>query len=208
LEELDKYNVSFGMNLTKENGTYHVVGLKNEFEGSFTSLPASVETPYGVVSFTKNQSLEGPQRRLTQLKEELQKEEDEKEGRSKDAPMIITITSPKQVASAYAKRMNIAPTSKLTSIAQITLRDQSAERGFDFLKHLAVCYNRQANADKNEIAYKTEEFINDRLKKISDELGSTESKLEVYKRNNNLVQIRLDATQTMTQANQYYGKLA
>ena len=208
LEELDKYNVSFGMNLTKENGTYHVVGLKNEFEGSFTSLPASVETPFGVVTFTKNQSLDEPRRRLSQIKEEMQKEEDEKEGKSQDSPMIITISSPKQVASAYAGKLSIAPTSKLTSIAQITLTDLSAERGMDFLKHLAVCYNRQANADKNEIAYKTEEFINDRLKKISDELGSTESKLEVYKRNNNLVQIRLDATQTMTQASQYYGRLA
>jgi len=89
----------------------------------------------------------------------------------------------------------------------LTLRDQSPERALDYLKDLAEVYNRQANADKNEIAYKTEEFINSRLEKISDELGTTEKKLEVYKRSNNLVQIRLDASQTMSQANQYYGQL-
>lgn len=208
LAELDKYNLNFGMRLTKEDGVYHVVGFKNEFEDTFTNLPASIETPYGIVTFTKNQSLEKPLRQLSQLKNKLQEDEEAKEGKEKDAPILITISSPKAIASSYVKKLNIAPTSKQTTIAQITLRDQSPERGFDFLKHLAICYNRQANADKNEIAYKTEEFINDRLQKISDELGSTESKLEVYKRNNNLTQIRLDATQTMTQANQYYGKLA
>ena len=120
---------------------------------------------------------------------------------------IITITSPKSVASRYANALSVAPTSKLTSIAELTLNDQNPDRGFDYLKHLAVCYNRQANADKNEIAYKTEEFINTRLQKISDELGATESQLEAYKRNNNLVQLKMDASQTMNQVNQYYSQL-
>ena len=208
LAELDKFKLSFGMRLSKEGDTYHVIGFNDEFEGSFTSLPASVETPYGIVNFTKNQSLDVPLRRLSQTKENIQELEDAKEGKTKDSPMLITISAPKQVAAAYAGKLNIAPTSKMTSIAQITLRDQSIERGYDFLKQLAICYNRQANADKNEIAYKTEEFINNRLEKISDELGTTEGKLESYKRQNKLVQIRLDATQTMTQANQYYAKLA
>jgi hypothetical protein len=111
------------------------------------------------------------------------------------------------VASRYAGALSVAPTSKMTTIAQLTINDVSADRAYDYLKHLAVVYNRQANADKNEIAYKTEEFINSRLEKINAELGATESELESYKRNNNLTQIRLDATQTMTQANQYYGQL-
>ena len=210
LAELDKYKLSFGMRITKEGNKYHVVGLENEFEGSFESLPATVETPYGIVSFTKNLSLEAPLRKLSQLKEDLQKQEDAKDGKpaAQERPMLVTISSPKQVAAQYANKLKIAPTSKLTSIAEITLRDQNIDRGFDFLKQLAECYNRQANADKNEIAYKTEEFINDRLQKISDELGSTEDKLEQYKRRNKLVQMRLDANQTMTQANQYYAKLS
>ena len=205
LDDLDNtLKRAFSFRLIKEGKTYKVQGLKEaKFEGSFKSLPASVETPYGTLTFTENLELEQLSKRAKRaLKGEA------KEAEEKTASWIVTVRSPKSMAASYAKIINIAPTSKQTSIAQLTIRDQSAERALDYLKHLAVVYNRQANADKNEIAYKTEEFINSRLEKISEELGTTESKLEVYKRNNNLVQMRLDATQTMTQVNQYYGELS
>lgn len=206
LEDLDNsVKRSFSFRLIKEENIYKVQGVDEaKFEGSFKSLPATVESPYGTLTFTENLNLEQLSKRARKA---LLKNEG-KEAKHKTESWIVTITSPKSMAAAYAKIINIAPTSKQTSIAQLTIRDQSAERALDYLKHLAVVYNRQANADKNEIAYKTEEFINSRLEKISDELGTTESKLEVYKRNNNLVQMRLDATQTMTQANQYYGELS
>ena len=191
----------FSFRMTKQGNNYTVKGIDDaKFEGSFNSLPATVKTPYGTLTFTKNLELEELNKRY---RVKIDKEEEEK-----SQSFIVTITSPKNMAAAYAKIINIAPTSKQTSIAQLTIRDQSPERGLDYLKHLAVCYNRQANADKNEIAYKTEEFINSRLEKISDELGLTENKLEVYKRNNNLVHTTLDATQTMTQASQYYDQLS
>ena len=199
LNRLDKLRQSFSFRMTKEGDTYHVAGLNDDFNGTFTTLPASLETPYGTLTFTKNLVAE-------QEKAELGIVEDEK-ATDRKLSMIITFTPPMVVASRYAAGLRVEPTSKLTSIAQITINDGSPDRAYDYLKHLAVCYNRQANADKNEIAVKTEEFINSRLEKINAELGATESELETYKRNNNLVQIRLDANQTMTQANQYYGQL-
>ena len=204
LDELDKgSNGAVSFKLTKEGKTYYVKSVKeDEFEGSFSSLPATVETPYGTLSFTKNLNLE-----MSKPRHQINSANANSESGKTNTTYIITIKSPKAVAASYANAVTIAPTSKLTSIAQLTLRDQSPERALDYLKDLAEVYNRQANADKNEIAYKTEEFINSRLEKISDELGTTEKKLEVYKRSNNLVQIRLDASQTMSQANQYYGQL-
>ena len=71
-----------------------------------------------------------------------------------------------------------------------------------------MCYNRQANLDKNEIALKTEEFINGRLEKINAELGLTEGELERYKKNNNLTNLKLDATETLAQTSQYSTKLS
>lgn len=196
---------SFSFRLIKDGNIYKVHGLDEaKFDGSFKSLPATVETPYGTLIFTENLNLEQLNKRANRAYAKNKNKED----KDKTTSWIVTITSPKSMAASYAKIINIAPTSKQTSIAQLTIRDQSAERALDYLKHLAVVYNRQANADKNEIAYKTEEFINSRLEKISDELGTTENKLEIYKRNNNLVQMKLDATQTMTQVNQYYGELS
>ena len=104
--------------------------------------------------------------------------------------------------------MTVAPTSKTTSIALMTIKDFNVKRAEDFLKQLADCYNRQANADKNEIAVKTEEFINGRLEKIDAELGTTEGQLEDYKRRHNLTNLKLDASETLSQASQYSTKLA
>ena len=54
-------------------------------------------------------------------------------------------------------------------------------------------YNRNTNNDKNEVAEKTREFINERIKIIDEELGSTENKLEAFKRNAGLTDISSDA---------------
>ena len=55
---------------------------------------------------------------------------------------------------------------------------------------------------------KTEEFINGRLEKINAELGLTEGELERYKKNNNLTNLKLDATETLAQTSQYSTKLS
>ncbi len=186
LAELDKTRSGFRFKITKEGAKYHVVEINNTFEGSFTTMPALMKSPFGNITFTKNPA-----------KEMVDKQ-----------TMIVTIYSPAAVAAGYARALSVAPTSKLTSIALLTINNQNRERAYDYLKQLAIVYNRQANADKNEIAVKTEQFINDRLEKINAELGSTESDLEAYKRRHNLTQLRLDATQTMAQANQFSAQLA
>jgi capsular exopolysaccharide synthesis family protein len=123
------------------------------------------------------------------------------------AQMLVKILPPMSVATTYSKALNVAPTSKMTSIAELTLNDQHVKRGLDYLNQLAVCYNRQANADKNEIALKTEEFINERLKKIDAELGTTEGELENYKKRNAVTELKADAAQSLAQSTQYETKL-
>lgn len=186
LAELNKTRSGFRFKITKDGEKYVVEETNKEFKGTFKTMPAMMKTPYGTLMFTKNGNME----------------------MSNKQSLIVTIYAPVLVASGYARALSVEPTSKMTSIAQLTIRDLNRERAFDYLKQLAVVYNRQANADKNEIAYKTEMFINDRLEKINAELGSTESELEDYKRRHNLTQLHLDASQTMAQANQYSSQLA
>ena len=146
-----------------DKGRIEVEGalLKNSKEVSsfackLDSLPATYKTPYGTLTFTRNVGGQP----LTA-----------------DCDWYVTITPPMAVASGYLSRLTVAPTSKMTSIAELSLSDQNARRGLDFIAQLAVCYNRQANADKNEIALRTEEFINDRMTKINEELGLSDSKI-------------------------------
>ena len=189
--ELLEGEKSIRMVLSYNNG-YDVVGnllLKGKeqksFHYTFEKLPTRIKTDYGELLFYANGTA-------------AMKEGDRYE---------ITIRPPMAVASAYVKNLTVAPTSKQTSIAQLSLNDQNIRRGLDFLKQLAVCYNRQANSDKNEVALKTEEFINGRLEKIDAELGATENNLESYKKRNAVTQLQMDATQSLTQSTQYEAKL-
>ena len=182
---------SFTFKITRHGAGYDVESTECDqpFKGSFKNTPDTLKTPYGMLTFTSN---------VNEYVRPM----------NHGDVLFVNITSPKLVASWYARGLSVEPTSKMTSIAQLTINDNSAERAYDYLKQLAICYNRQANADKNEIALKTEEFINARLEKINAELGSTESELEEYKRMHNLTELRLDANQTLTQSSQYASKLA
>jgi tyrosine-protein kinase Etk/Wzc len=193
LERLDKKPGVINLKISRDGQEYKVVGeydykdIKKTFETTFSSLPSTLNTPGGVLTFTRNSSMGLGM---------------------KDRALKIKIMSPMDVATTYVKSMTVEPTSKTTSIALITIKDFDSDRATDFLKQLAVCYNRQANADKNEIAVKTEEFINGRLEKINSELGSTEGALESYKKRNNLTQLKLDATETLSQTSEYSTKLS
>ncbi len=180
--------------ITREGDKYNVKGTafttsgderEKPFEASFASLPNTIETPAGSLTFTANNGIAFPT------------------GKS----LIVDILPPTIVAARHRAGMSVKPVSETTTIALLTVNDQSAARGEDFLKQLIICYNRQANADKNEIAVKTEEFINGRLEKINAELGTTEGELEDYKKRNKLTHIRLDASETLAQASQYSVKL-
>ncbi len=181
----------FSFVLSRKGGTYNVESEDDviPFKGSFTNMPDTLSTPYGVLSFTPN------------VGEDIEPMTD-------GDKMIVNIIPPKTMAARYSKALTAEPTSKMTSIAMLTLQDKNIMRGIDYLNQLAVCYNRQANADKNEIAYKTEDFINKQMGIINNELGMTENELEEFKRTHNLTELRLDATQSLTQSSQYAARLA
>lgn len=184
---------SIALELTKKDGKYSVKGkallngkLVKEFNQDLLKLPATIKTVYGVLSFTQNGK-------------NIMEEGDE---------YIITINPPMSIAAQYAARLSVEPSSKMSSIAVLTLKDLNPRRGLDYLKQLTLCYNRQANADKNEVAMRTEEFINGRLEKIDAELGSTENALQSYKERHSVTQLQMDATQSLQMSTQYANKLA
>ena len=194
---LDMLNHSISMTITREGKNYHVEGIyystnpnapgkEYAIDKTFTALPAALGTQTGILTFIPNST--------TPMQD--------------GEKVLVRISPPKAVAVGYAAGLSIAQSSKSTSIAVLTINDQSPERAIDYLKQLAVCYNRQANEDKNEVAVRTEEFINGRLEKINTELGSTESQLESYKKANNMVELQMSANQALANSDQYDQKLA
>lgn len=80
------------------------------------------------------------------------------------------------------------------------------QRGQDFINQLLEMYNRNTNNDKNEIAQKTAEFIDERIGIISKELGSTEADLETFKRDAGITDLSSDAQIALTSNAEYEKK--
>ena len=158
-----------------------------EIEKTLNGLPARISTRVGTLTLNANSQV-APM--------------------ADGATIKVTIVAPKYMAMKYVKALSVSPTSKTTTIAQMVLTDEIPQRAVDYLRQLTVCYNRQANEDKNEIAVRTEEFINGRLEKINAELGSTEGSLEAYKKRNNMVELKLNAAQSVQNQDIFSQKLA
>ena len=192
---LEKLNYPISLEINRKGSSYTVTGeylnpktgVKNSIEKTITSFPTRIDTKTGIITLQSN----GDRGLLP-------------EGRA----LKVTILSPKSVAAKYAGSLSVSQTSKTTTIAELVLKDESPQRAVDYLRQLTVCYNRQANEDKNEIAVRTEEFINGRLEKINAELGSTEGSLEAYKKRNNMVELKMNAAQAVQNQDVYSQKLA
>ena len=192
---LEKLNYPISLEINRKGSSYTVTGeylnpktgVKNSIEKTITSFPTRIDTKTGIITLQSN----GDRGLLP-------------EGRA----LKVTILSPKSVATKYAGSLSVSQTSKTTTIAELVLKDESPQRAVDYLRQLAICYNRQANEDKNEIAVRTEEFINGRLEKINAELGSTEGSLEEYKKRNNMVELKMNAAQAVQNQDVYSQKLA
>ena len=203
LDSLDKDFIEWDdisgvrIEVTRKNNGYDITGVVYQSgggKGSRTkpiqehrdSLPAYINTDLGTLTLTASARFKM------------------QEGDS----YLVTILPPMVVATNYLSAMTVESTSKRTDIARVTIKDKNPQRGMDFLRHLAVCYNRKANADKNEVALRTEEFINERLNKINDELGLTEGELVSYKRRHAVTSLQVDATQAVQMSNQFSTRLS
>lgn len=160
----------------KQNQLYEVTITHNdqEWKKVIEKLPAVFSTPAGVFTFSAD-SLQS----ASHVPELIQAE----------------ITSPNWVAASFRERLNVTATNKTTTIAQLNLTDSQVARGTDFLNKLVELYNEEGNNDKNEVAAKTAEFIDERINIINRELGTTESELASFKQRAGVVDIASDATQ-------------
>ena len=188
-EEAQKLPAPARLHLTLQPGNKLNVKLRigeEEYNKQFDKLPALLTTPSGTFSFTPKDSA------TVQSTQEI----------------MATVSSPRSVANAYRGALSIEPTSKSTTIAQISVKSTHTQRGMDFINKLVEVYNRDANDDKNEVATKTAEFIDERIKIINGELGTTEQELETFKRDAGLTDLKSDAQLALSENSEYEKKRA
>lgn len=162
-----------------------------EYQKQFEKLPAVFPTDEGTVAFFANKDTLA----MGQSVDE-----------SKERHITAFISRPFSVTKRYSEALSIAPTSKTTSVAVISLKNSNTQRGKDFINKLLEMYNINTNNDKNEVAQKTAEFINERIGIISKELGSTEQDLENFKRSAGITDLTSEAQIALTGNAEYEKK--
>jgi len=166
------------------------VGEK-EYRKHFEKLPAVLPTDEGTIAFfTNNDTLSSVR----------------PESVTKERHITAYINRPFSVAKGYAGSLSITPTSKATSVVTVALKNSNTQRGKDYIDKLLEMYNINANNDKNEVAQRTAEFIDERIGIISKELGSTERDLENFKRSAGITDLTSEAQIALTGNAEYEKK--
>ena len=187
MKETDLENLSYGFNFNVVQESDKVLQISGIIAGQditqrITRLPTIIETPLGelTVSLRPNvHPLYGQN-------------------------IMVTVVPPLRTAINYSTGLGLAVSELSNSIITVSKNSTLPQRDKVFLDKLIDAYNRDANEDKKSVATRTAEFINDRIAIINEELGSTEEKLENFKRQSGLM--NMSDTQVYVQGSSEYEK--
>ncbi|HEX2536430.1 MAG TPA: polysaccharide biosynthesis tyrosine autokinase, partial [Chitinophagaceae bacterium] len=127
-----------------------------------------VETPYGQLRFVLNPRYK--------------KQENEES-------FYFSLVRVRDVARGMVDAVKVKPTSKQSTVVNITYRDEVPQRAEDILNQWVHAYNQAAITDKHSLASNTLSFVEDRLQLVVNELDSVEKQIERYKSKNNIMDI-------------------
>jgi capsular exopolysaccharide synthesis family protein len=110
-----------------------------------------------------------------------------------DEEVIVQIVPFESVVNRYRNALQIQTVSKNSSVLQLSLTDPVKPKAIEILNNLVAQYNNDAVEDKNLMAKNTNEFINQRILIVNEELSSVEKGAEQFKTENQLTDLATEA---------------
>lgn len=133
-------------------------------------FPVNVTTPYG--EFVVNKTSHFPA--------------------DEDVKSTITFDGYDNAAENIAEDISIYLASKKANAIALSLISTDPEYAKDVLNTIISHYNQRGIDEKNLKTQKTAQFIDQRLKLLSDDLSDTEHSIETYKKNNNITDVEIE----------------
>jgi len=151
--------------LNYDRETHHVIlNNKNRYP-----LDEIVQTPFGKLKFIANKDFYASEDPSKQL--------------------YFTLSPVKRIVSSFLSGLKVDPSSKLSSVVDLSYRDVDPLRAESILDQLIIAYQQSANDEKDALARNTLSFVNERLAIVSHDLDSIEKKVQQYKSGNRAVDI-------------------
>lgn len=99
----------------------------------------------------------------------------------KDKRLRVSVKPIEDVAQGYRARVVVANPGEFSNIVTITLEDPIRDKAMDILNSLVRIYNQNAIEDKQIIADRTSNFINERIADIATDLSSVDQTAQDFK---------------------------
>ncbi|RKT01334.1 GumC family protein [Chryseobacterium defluvii] len=148
-------------------------GLKKEI---ITTYGKTINLPAANIIITKNKA----------YKPETTKEIDTNN-------LVFTIASVEARTNSLQGALSVGLVNKDATLLKLGMIYPEISKAKDVLNALVLAYNNDAIIDKNSESKKTLDFIEDRIKKLSVELGQVEDQKAEFKSRNNLTDLETEA---------------
>ena len=149
-----------------------------------TAFPYTLKTPEGNVVIDRN-----------------------KEAQLAEGNLLVSVAPVNAVATRYKSALAISPLSKTASVVVLSYNTPDPVEGTVFLNSIMESFNNVTNETKRQVACRTEAFISERLISLRKELEEMEGSLAAYKKENELIDPKLNATQIVQKKAEYVKQL-
>ncbi len=129
----------------------------------------TVTTPYGILKFAPNKYYRNAD--------------------TSGKHLYFSLVDPKYIAQGLLGNLKVEEATKLSSIIEMSYRDEVPERAEDILNQLIASYGQSIINEKNALARNTLSFVENRLGLVSHDLDSIEKKVQQYKSGKGAVDI-------------------
>ncbi|MCM1490385.1 MAG: polysaccharide biosynthesis tyrosine autokinase [Muribaculum sp.] len=126
-----------------------------------------------------------------------------KDKEEKGEPIEYTInvshSSMKGAIDLWLAKLSVSELRKEASVIDLKITDGNPRRAEDVLNTMIQVYNENWIDNKNQVALASSDFIDDRLKSISEELSNVDSDIADYKSDNQIPDLVASATINLTE---------
>lgn len=131
-------------------------------------LDKVVKTPFGELEFVKNVNYKW---------------------NIESGDFSFSLYKPKDLVPALLRNLKVEPAGKLSSIVNLSYRDEIPRRAEEILNQLINSYREAEMDEKNSLAKNTLDFVNERLAIITKDLDTIQQKAQAFKSGKDAVDI-------------------
>lgn len=95
----------------------------------------------------------------------------------------VSVTSVRNAARALASILNVAPSSKTTSLISVGVKSAVPQKSADIVNELIYVYNEDAKEGERAVARATMQFVDERLAIVGGDLDMVDSDVANYRKN-------------------------